>query len=107
MMMVTVVEEPQEKIHNSNVMFDEHGVARKVPVAHWAPDPLIARFRSRFRISWVNLRPFVDGWGQLSLLVPVTACAGGTAGALIPVRRHEDSGTCAVSEPPRIGEIPA
>jgi 2-polyprenyl-3-methyl-5-hydroxy-6-metoxy-1,4-benzoquinol methylase len=69
MMMVTVVEESQERIHNSNVMFDEHGVARKVPVAHWAPDPLIAHFRSRFRISWVNLRPFVDGWGQLSLLV--------------------------------------
>ena len=69
MMMVTVVEESQEKIHNSNVMFDEQGVARKVPVAHWAPDPLIARFRSRFEISWMNLRPFVDGWAQLSLLV--------------------------------------
>jgi len=69
MMMVTVAEEPQEKIHNSCVMFDEHGVARKVPVAHWAPDPLIARFRSRFEISWKNLRPFVDGWAQLSLLV--------------------------------------
>ena len=69
MMMVTVVEESQEKIHNSNVMFDEQGVARKVPVVHWAPDPLIARFRSRFEISWMNLRPFVDGWAQLSLLV--------------------------------------
>ena len=69
MMMVTVVEESRETIHNSNVMFDENGVARKVPVAHWAPDPLIASFRSRFRISWVNLRPFVDGWAQLSLLV--------------------------------------
>jgi 2-polyprenyl-3-methyl-5-hydroxy-6-metoxy-1,4-benzoquinol methylase len=69
MMMVTVVEESQEKIHNSNVMFDEHGVARKVPVAHWAPDPLIAQFRSRFKISWMNLKPFVDGWAQLSLLV--------------------------------------
>ena len=69
MMMVTVVEESQEKIHNSNVMFDEHGVPRKVPVAHWAPDPLIARFRSRFKISWMSRRPFVDGWAQLSLLV--------------------------------------
>ncbi len=69
MMMVTVVEESQEKIHNSNVMFEEQGVARKVPVAHWAPDPLIARFRSRFEIGWMNLRPFVDGWAQLSLLV--------------------------------------
>ena len=69
MMMVTVVEESQEKIHNSNVMFDEHGVARKVPVVHWAPDPLIAHFRSRFNISWMRLRPFVDGWAQLSLLL--------------------------------------
>ncbi len=69
MMMVTVVPESQEKIHNSNVMWDEHGVPRKVPVAHWAPDPLIAVFRSRFEISWMNLRPFVDGWAQLSLLV--------------------------------------
>lgn len=69
MMMVTVAEDPQEKIHNSCVMFDEHGVARKVPVAHWAPDPLIARFRSRFEISWVSLKPFVDGYAQLSLLV--------------------------------------
>jgi SAM-dependent methyltransferase len=69
MMMVTVVEESQEKIHNSNVMWDEQGVPRKVPVVHWAPDPLIARFRSRFEISWMNLRPFVDGWAQLSLLV--------------------------------------
>jgi len=69
MMMVTVIEESQERIHNSCVMFDEHGVPRKVPVAHWAPDPLIARFRSRFEISWMNLRPFVDGWAQLSLLV--------------------------------------
>ncbi|HEX3143705.1 MAG TPA: class I SAM-dependent methyltransferase [Pyrinomonadaceae bacterium] len=69
MMMVTVVEESQEKIHNSNVMWDEHGVPRKVPVAHWAPEPLIACFRSRFEISWMNLRPFVDGWAQLSLLV--------------------------------------
>jgi SAM-dependent methyltransferase len=69
MMMVTVVEESREAIHNSNVMFDEHGAARKVPVAHWSPDPLIALFRSRFKVSWVNLRPFVDGWAQLSLLV--------------------------------------
>ena len=69
MMMVTAVEESQEKIHNSNVMWDEHGVPRKVPVAHWAPDPLIARFQSSFEISWMNLRPFVDGWAQLSLLV--------------------------------------
>jgi len=69
MMLVTVVEQSEEKIHNSNVMFDEHGVARKVPVAHWAPDPLIECFGSRFNISWVNLRPFVDGWAQLSLLV--------------------------------------
>jgi 2-polyprenyl-3-methyl-5-hydroxy-6-metoxy-1,4-benzoquinol methylase len=69
MMMVTVTEESQERIHDSHVMFDEHGVARKVPVAHWAPDPLIARFRSRFKISWVSLDPFVDGWAQLSLLV--------------------------------------
>jgi 2-polyprenyl-3-methyl-5-hydroxy-6-metoxy-1,4-benzoquinol methylase len=69
MMMVTVIEESQERIHNSCVMFDEHGVPRKVPVAHWAPYPLIARFRSRFEISWMNLRPFVDGWAQLSLLV--------------------------------------
>ena len=69
MMMVTVVEESQEKIHNSCVMFDEQGVARKVPVAHWSPDLLIERFRSRFKISWMNLRPFVDGWAQLSLLV--------------------------------------
>jgi SAM-dependent methyltransferase len=69
MMMVTVAEDPQEKIHNSCVMFDEHGVPRKVPVAHWAPNPLIERFRSRFEISWVNVRPFVDGWAQLSLLV--------------------------------------
>jgi len=69
MMMVTVVEESQEKIHESRVMFDEHRVPRKVPVAHWAPDPLIARFRSRFKISWMCLRPFVDGWAQLSLLV--------------------------------------
>jgi hypothetical protein len=69
MILVTVVEESQEKIHNSNVMFDEDGVPRKVPVAHWAPDPLIARVRSRFEISWMNLRPFVDGWAQLSLLV--------------------------------------
>lgn len=69
MMMVTVVEESQEKIHNSNYMFDEHGGARQVPVAHWAPDPLIALFRSRFTISWMNLRPFVDGWAQLSLLL--------------------------------------
>jgi 2-polyprenyl-3-methyl-5-hydroxy-6-metoxy-1,4-benzoquinol methylase len=69
MMMVTVAEDPQEKIHNSCVMFDEQGVARKVPVAHWAPDPLIACFRSRFKISWVSLKPFVDGYAQLSLLV--------------------------------------
>jgi 2-polyprenyl-3-methyl-5-hydroxy-6-metoxy-1,4-benzoquinol methylase len=69
MMMVTVVPESREKIHDSNVMFDEHGVARKVPVAHWAPDPLIAHFRSRFKISWMKLEPFVDGWAQLSLLV--------------------------------------
>ena len=69
MTMVTVTEESQEKLHNSNYMFDEHGVARKVPVAHWAPDPLIACFRSRFEISWMRLNPFVDGWAQLSLLV--------------------------------------
>ncbi len=69
MILVTVVEESQEKIHNSNVMFDEHGVPRKVPVTHWAPDPLIALVRSRFDICWMNLRPFVDGWAQLSLLV--------------------------------------
>ncbi|HEV7474165.1 MAG TPA: class I SAM-dependent methyltransferase [Pyrinomonadaceae bacterium] len=69
MMTVTVVEEPQERIHDSCVMFDEHGTARKVPVAHWAPDPLIALFRSRFEISWVSLKPFVDGYAQLSLLV--------------------------------------
>ena len=69
MMMVTVAEDPQEKIHHSCVMFDEHGVARKVPVAHWAPDPLIERFRSHFKVSWVSLKPFVDGYAQLSLLV--------------------------------------
>jgi len=69
MMMVTVVPKSQEKIHNSNVMWDEHGVPRKVPVAHWAPDPLIAHLRSRFETNWINLRPFVDGWAQLSLLV--------------------------------------
>src|SRR5205085_1480036 len=69
MMMVTVVPESEEKIHNSHVMWDEQGVPRKVPVAHWAPEPLIARFRSRFKISWMSLRPFVDGWAQLSLLV--------------------------------------
>lgn len=68
MMMVSVVEESQERIHNSNVMFDEHGKPRKVPAAHWAPDPLIACFRSRFNVSWMDLRPFVDGWAQLSLL---------------------------------------
>jgi hypothetical protein len=69
MMMVTVVPESEEKIHNSHVMWDERGVPRKVPVAHWSPDPLIALFRSRFEISWENLRPFVDGWAQLSLLL--------------------------------------
>jgi len=69
MMMVSVVEESEEKIHDSCVMFDEHGAARKVPVAHWAPDPLIALFRSRFEISWVDVKPFVDGYAQLSLLV--------------------------------------
>jgi cyclopropane fatty-acyl-phospholipid synthase-like methyltransferase len=69
MMMVTVAEEPKEKLHNSCVMFDEHGAARKVPVAHWAPDALIEVFRSRFKISWVNLKPFVDGYAQLSLLL--------------------------------------
>lgn len=69
MILVTVVEESQERIHDSCVMFDEHGVARKVPVAWWAPDPLIAQFRPRFKISWMNLRPFVDGYAQLSLLV--------------------------------------
>jgi 2-polyprenyl-3-methyl-5-hydroxy-6-metoxy-1,4-benzoquinol methylase len=69
MMMVTVIKESQERIHNSCVMFDEHGVPRKVPVAHWAPDQLIPHFRSRFEISWMNLTPFVDGWAQLSLLV--------------------------------------
>lgn len=69
MMMVTVVEESQERIHDSHMMFDEDGAPRKVPVAHWAPDPLIALFRSRFEISWMNLRPFVDGWAQLSLLL--------------------------------------
>ena len=69
MMMITVVEESQERIHNSCVMFDEHGEPRKVPVAHWAPDPLIAHFRSHFEISWMNLKPFVDGWAQLSLLL--------------------------------------
>jgi SAM-dependent methyltransferase len=69
MMIVSVVEEPQERIHDSCVMFDEHGAPRKVPVAHWSPDPLIALFRSRFEISWVSLKPFVDGYAQLSLLV--------------------------------------
>lgn len=69
MMTVTVVEESQERVHESNVMFDEHGVPRKVPVAHWSPDALIAHFRSRFEISWMNLSPFIDGWAQLSLLV--------------------------------------
>lgn len=69
MMMVSVIEESEERIHNSNVMFDEHGVARKVPAAHWAPAPLIECFRSRFEISWMNLSPFVEGWAQLSLLV--------------------------------------
>jgi 2-polyprenyl-3-methyl-5-hydroxy-6-metoxy-1,4-benzoquinol methylase len=69
MTIVSVVEEPQEKLHNSCVMFDEHGVPRKVPVAHWSPDALIELFRSRFDISWVNLKPFVDGYAQLSLLV--------------------------------------
>ncbi|HYW70727.1 MAG TPA: class I SAM-dependent methyltransferase [Pyrinomonadaceae bacterium] len=69
MMMVTVAEDPQEKLHNSCVMFDEQGTARKVPVAHWAPDDLIARFRTRFEISWQSLKPFVDGYAQLSLLV--------------------------------------
>jgi len=69
MMTVTVVEEPQERLHDSCVMFDERGVGRKVPVAHWAPEPLIALFRSRFNISWMNLKPFVDGFAQLSLLV--------------------------------------
>jgi 2-polyprenyl-3-methyl-5-hydroxy-6-metoxy-1,4-benzoquinol methylase len=69
MMTVTVVEEPQERLHDSCVMFDEHGVARKVPVAWWSPDPLMECFRSRFKISWVSLKPFVDGYAQLSLLV--------------------------------------
>ena len=69
MMMVSVVPESQEKIHNSNVMWDEHGAPRQVPVAHWAPDPLIAHFRAHFKISWMSLRPFVDEWAQLSLLV--------------------------------------
>ena len=69
MMMVTVAEDPQEKIHNSCVMFDDDGAARKVPVAHWAADHLIDRFRSRFDLSWMSLKPFVDGYAQLSLLV--------------------------------------
>jgi len=69
MMIVSVVEESQEKMHDSCVMFDENGAPRKVPVAHWAPDPLIALFRSRFKISWMDLKPFVDGYAQLSLLV--------------------------------------
>jgi len=76
MMMVTVAEDPQEKIHNSCVMFDEQGVARKVPVAHWAPDPLIAQFASRFKVSWVNVDRFVDGFAQLSLLVRSRRAAG-------------------------------
>jgi 2-polyprenyl-3-methyl-5-hydroxy-6-metoxy-1,4-benzoquinol methylase len=76
MMMVTVAEDPQEKIHHSCVMFDEHGVARKVPVAHWAPDLLIEQFRSRFEISWVRVDPFVDGFAQLSLLVRSRRAAG-------------------------------
>src|SRR4030095_15291989 len=51
MMMVTVVKESREAIHNSNVMFDEHGAARKFPVAHWAPAPLIALIGCTIMIS--------------------------------------------------------
>jgi hypothetical protein len=90
MILVTVVRESQEKIHNSNVMFDEQGVPRKVPVAHWAPEPLIARVRSRFEISWMNLRPFVDGWAQLSLLVRPRRSPTDHR-SIDPVKRHEDS----------------
>jgi cyclopropane fatty-acyl-phospholipid synthase-like methyltransferase len=69
MMIVSVTEETRERLHDSQVMFDEQGEPRKVPVAHWAPDALIAQFRSRFAISWMNLHPFLDGYAQLSLLV--------------------------------------
>jgi len=69
LMMVSVMEESRERLHDSQVMFDEQGEPRKVPVAHWKPNQLIDHFRSRFGISWMNLRPFVDGYAQLSLLV--------------------------------------
>jgi 2-polyprenyl-3-methyl-5-hydroxy-6-metoxy-1,4-benzoquinol methylase len=69
MMIVSTVEESQEKLHDSNVMFDEDGVARKVPVAHWSPDALIAQFETRFDITWMDLGPVTDGYAQLSLLL--------------------------------------
>ena len=68
-MMMTVTDQPKEKLHNSNVMFEASGVPRKVPVAHWAPDPLVECFRSHFQICWQGRRPFVDGFSPFGLQV--------------------------------------
>ena len=76
MMIMSVVEEPVEHLHTSNVMFDAKGEARKVPAAHWTPDPLVEAFASHFEICWQLRRPLVDGWAPFSLLVKPLAGDG-------------------------------
>lgn len=77
LMTMTVTDDPNEKLHDSNVMFEESGVSRKVPVAHWAPDPLVECFRSHFTICWERRQPFVDGYAPFGLLVRSRDSAAG------------------------------
>ncbi len=69
MMMMSVVEEPQEHLHTSNVMFDANGQARQVPAVHWTAPLLLEVFAEHFEIVWQQCPPMVNGWSAFSLLV--------------------------------------
>jgi hypothetical protein len=69
MMTMSVVEEPMEHLHNSNVLRDAAGEPRKVPAAHWSPDALVDAFAAHFEICWELRRPWTDGWAPYSLMV--------------------------------------
>jgi SAM-dependent methyltransferase len=69
MMTMSVVEEPMEHLHSSNVMRDAAGEPRKVPAAHWTPDALVEAFAAHFEICWELRRAWTDGWAPFSLLV--------------------------------------
>ena len=78
MMMMTVTKEPCEKLHDSEVMFEASGRARKVPVAHWAPGPLREAFETHFNVEWEGPLEFVRDHAAYSLLVS-SRCRPGEA----------------------------